>query len=95
MGVDRDCTEVGDDFVRVPSSPEPDTRRQSCASSVTTDGNTPGLRRTNASDDGSTNEEELLTVDEPAPAGTKEDLLPLYTERLKPAMSILKDDLEC
>jgi hypothetical protein len=34
-------------------------------------------------------------VDEPARAVIKEDLLPLYTERLKTAMSILKDDLEC
>jgi hypothetical protein len=115
------------------------------AGSVTTAWNTPGLRRTNTSDDGSTNEEELLTVeppnsfsyridtftsprlrevidsiegswylsdqedgttsiewtyalnpvDEPARRAIKEDLLPLYTERLKTAMTILKNDLEC
>ncbi|MGW3607376.1 hypothetical protein [Micromonospora sp. NPDC005161] len=49
-------------------------------------------------DDGTTSIEwtyALNRVDEPARTLIKEDLLPLYTERLKPAMSILKDDLEC
>jgi hypothetical protein len=166
MGLDRDCTEVGDDFVRVTRTvkapigqvfqyainvdlgrifPRTGQSPAIVASSATTAWNTPGLRRTNTSEDGSTNEEELLTVeppnsfsyrldnfsspplrevvdsiegswyfsdqedattsiewtyalnpvDEPARAAIRENLLPLYTERLKTAVAILKDDLEC
>ncbi|MET8307737.1 SRPBCC family protein [Micromonospora sp. NPDC005173] len=86
MGVDRDCTEVGDDFVRVTRTvnapigqvfeyvidvdlshifPRFGHSPAILASSVTTGWNTPGVRRTNTSDDGSTNEEELLTVEPP------------------------------
>lgn len=166
MGVDRDCTEVGDDFVRVTRTvnapigqvfeyvidvnlshifprtghspaivaqqrhhrlehprPAPDEhlRRWLDQRGGTADGGAPNsfsyridnfssprLREVVDSiegswyfsdqEDGTTSIEwtyALNPVDEPARAVIKEDLLPLYTERLKTAMSILKDDLEC